>query len=148
MKRIKYYIFALIIVVSSLIVLATTTTQDTVNPSTWSSGAITVTAAYNFTSSIGTVQGKLTGVVIEPTGTDTSYKVYVKDEHSIVVFSKTDCNSVDGSYRYAITAANTAGTHFLGVPVSGDITVQVADAAGLTGIVVTVYFEKTPAYGL
>lgn len=154
MKRwnfnLKVFCVGLIICVACLvaIVMAATSTSDTIYPAAWTSSAMAAIDANNFTLNLGTVQGKLTGVVIKPTGIDTSYKVYVKDEYSSAVFSKTDCNSVAGTYRYAITAANTAGTHFLGVPVSGDVTVQVVDANGLTGIEIKVYYDPLQAYGL
>lgn len=145
----RWYLWVIIFSVILCVLVMATTTTDTVRPSSWASSAITITDANNLTTNIGTIQGKLTGIVIDSTGTDTSFKVYIKDEHAAYVFSKEDCSSSSEPYRYALTTTDTAGTtKFLGVPVSGDITVQVADAAGLTGIIITVYFERTPTYGL
>jgi len=95
----------------------------------------------NATVTLSTIVGYIDGVVIDSAGTDTSFKVYVKDEHGIAIFSKTDCTSASEPYRYAISASDTGSTEFMGVPVFGTPQIQIADAndATLTNIIVYLY---------
>ena len=103
---------------------------------------------YNFANDVNNAtitcskwQGYIDGIVIDSTGTDTSFKLYVKDEHAATIFSKEDLTSASEPYRFAISASDTGSTEFMGVPVNGAPQIQIADAndATLTNIVVTLY---------
>ena len=109
---------------------------------------VTLTAKVNtiddVTEGLGTIYGKLTGVTIAATGSDTSFKVYVKESNGYALFSKTDCNATSCLLRYALSASDTGSTEFVGVPVAGAVSVQVADAndANMVSLTVTVYYDQ------
>lgn len=88
------------------------------------------------------IEGYLDDIVIDSNGTDTSYKIYVKDEHGVAVYSKTDCNSAVEPYHYAISS-NDGTNYFRGVAVSGIIQVQIADCndSSMDDLDVTIYYR-------
>jgi len=94
------------------------------------------------TVSVGDVIGKLREVVIDSNGTDTSYKVYLKDNVR-TLWSKTDCTSATDPYQLPITM--TDGTNvFCDVPMSDTLSVQIKDAndATLDDLDIYVYYER------
>lgn len=95
------------------------------------------------TVTLGRLQGYLDGVVIDSTGTDTSFKVYIKDEYDITIFSKVDCNSVTEPYRYALKTEAADANDYFGIPIDGTPKVQIADAndATLTNIAIKLYYR-------
>lgn len=151
-RRNRLFIMVCAVVLVPLIWLvafgSTSTTKDAVYRQEYGSSATTtvITSDMNDTTvSIGIIQGRLTGITIKGTGTDTAFKVYVKDENSFKVFSKENCSTSSMPYRYALSTADTADNDFLGVPVSGTVSIQIADAnnATLTDLTVKVYYDET-----
>ena len=92
------------------------------------------------------IYGTLQSISINTAGTDTSFKVYIKDPNGITAWSKTDCTSASDPYRYALTEANTATTHFRGIPMAGNVTVELADGddATMTKIWIWLYYQASP----
>ncbi len=95
-----------------------------------------------YTEPLEIIYGYLEAVVIDANGTDTSYKVYVKDENGITLFTKEDCNTVDGDYRYVLSSSDTGSTEFMGIPVGGSCSVIVDDANDLDDIYVILYYQR------
>lgn len=100
--------------------------------------------ANEFTETLNDIYGYLERVVIDATGTDTAYSVTIKDEYAVSLFAKTDCNTADGDYSYAISASDTGSTEFLGVPVAGTGSVVVTGANDLTSLDVIIYYRQEP----
>ncbi|GAI12166.1 unnamed protein product [marine sediment metagenome] len=95
-----------------------------------------------YTETLKVIYGYVERVVIDATGTDTAYKVYVRDENGLAIFSKEDCSTGDGDYSYAISMSDTGSTEFLGVPIGGAGSVDVNDANGLTDLDVILYYQR------
>jgi len=94
-------------------------------------------------------------VVIDSNGIDTQYSVYIYDNapeyNNVTIFSKTDCNSVNEPYSYAVSQADTAGNDFLGIPVLGPVSVYVTDVnevndpnvAHLDDLEILIYYRRS-----
>jgi len=94
------------------------------------------------TVALGTINGWIDEIVIDSTGTDTSYKVYILDENSIAVWSKVNCTSASEPYRLPVTV--TDGTNiFYGARVNGAVSIQIADCndASMTDLDIYLYFR-------
>ena len=100
--------------------------------------------ANDFSQHVDVSYAILERIVIDSNGTDTSYKIYVYDENSAAIFTKTDCTSASEPYTYALSSTDTATTTFLGVPVVGSFSVTMADGddATMDDIHVTVYYRE------
>ncbi len=98
--------------------------------------------AHDFTETLVPIYGYLDRIVIDSAGTDTSYKVYLKDDHTITLFSKTDCSSATEPYSYILSEVDDGGNAFPGIPVGGACTLEVADIddATATAITITLYY--------
>lgn len=98
--------------------------------------------ANDFTETLETIYGYLDRIVIDSNGTDTSYKVYLKDDHAITLFSKTDCSSASEPYSYILSEVDVDDNAFPGIPVGGACTLEVADIDDATAdmITITVYY--------
>ena len=98
--------------------------------------------ANDFTETLVPIYGYLDRIVIDSAGTDTSYKVYLKDDHAITLFSKTDCSSATEPYSYILSETDTSSNAFPGIPVGGACTLEVADIDDetATAITVTIYY--------
>ncbi len=146
-------LFLLVVLVLVGYVSATSTvTKDMVFQQAYSSDETTcviTTDLNDVTIPLGVIQGKVTGIVISTTATDdyndTDFTVTLLDEDTNVLFTKTDCNSLALPYRYAVSTADTSANDFLGAPVSGVVSVQIADANGgdLNSLTVKVYYDET-----
>lgn len=84
--------------------------------------------------------GTLKRIVIDSAGTDTAFKVYLKDAASITLWSKTDCNSTDDPESLPLTMTD-GSTTFLGIPHTGALTVEIDDANDLTDLDIYIYYE-------
>lgn len=74
------------------------------------------------------VNGLLNRIVVNSLGTENSWKVYVKDDSGVTLFSKTDCNSTLVPYSYPVVQWDASSTCLMrGVMVSGPLTIQVKD---------------------
>lgn len=96
----------------------------------------------DITQTVMAIYGYAERITIDQTGTDTVFEVTLKDENAITIFTKTDCNSEDGDYTYAIYEDGTDGTGFKGVPVSGAMVLYIVDANGLSDLSVVVYYKE------
>lgn len=93
-------------------------------------------------------------IVIDGNGTDTAFSVYLYDTstdyNDVTIFSKTDCNSMEFPYSYAISQADTASNDFLGVPVFESASIYITDVndtddpnvTHLDALDVMVYFRR------
>jgi len=72
--------------------------------------------------------GYLERVVFSSDGTDTSYKLYVKDALSVTLFEDVDCNMLNDPCSFVVTHADHAGTAYAAIPFTGGLNVQIADA--------------------
>jgi len=86
------------------------------------------------------VHGHVQRIVIEATGTDTSWSVQLKDGYGVSLFSKANLSTALDPYSWAISTPDMLGTSFLGAPAHGELTLVTTDCEDLTGMVVTVYY--------
>ena len=88
------------------------------------------------------IYGELKRITIAAEGNDTNFKVIVKDDLGITLFSKTDCDTTLLPLSYALDMNNSIATRYPGITVAGPITVETNDvnASALTGITVTLYY--------
>lgn len=151
----KLFVLCVLCVLCGLI-FASTTTFNNVQHSYFGRVAITnklvvtITPEANDVNSISSTAistdsyfGTLERITIAKTGTDTSFRVIVKDGDSVSLFSKTDCNSVLLPLSYALIMADTAGSKYLGIPVAGPLTIDTndVDPNNLTSIILTFYYR-------
>ena len=101
-------------------------------------------AANDFTVDLPPIYGFMKRIVIDSNGTDLSYKVYLKDENAISIFSKTDCNSATEPHSYIISGVDTAGNYYGGVPMAGIGTLEMADGddASMDSIIISIYYDR------
>jgi hypothetical protein len=98
----------------------------------------------DFTQTLPSLYGTFERIVIDSTGTDTSYKVYLRDENGIEIFSKTDCTSASEPYSFAISVVDTGSAYHPSVPVAGQCALELADGddASLTAISIYLYYRE------
>jgi len=74
------------------------------------------------------IYGTITDIKITSTGTDTDYSVKLEDGDGLVLFDKTDCNSVLEPYHYAITQiGNGDPNNYPGVTIFDTLTCTIND---------------------
>lgn len=139
MKNLVICMLSVVLTMFLVFSIAATHTQTKTSPGTMAFRVVDVNFANdvnNLTVTLGKMYGFIDAVVIDSAGTDTAYAVYVKDEHTIPIFSKTDCTSASEPYRYNLDEPR-------GVPISGQPQVQIADAnnATMTNMVITLYMR-------
>lgn len=81
----------------------------------------------NQTISTNAIYGIVNRVVIDSNGTDTDWSVTLKDENAIALFTKTDCNSAEVPYGYAVYYDDTEGNPHYGIPICGVLQILTAD---------------------
>lgn len=91
----------------------------------------------NFTDSTllyFTEPGRLDYIIIDSTGTDTSYAVDIVCEIDSVDYTLTtiSCSSASEPYNIVLTSEDINGNLFGGLPVAGNIKVRVYNGAGLS----------------
>lgn len=127
---------------------SSTVTSDAIYRKTFYVGEVSLTITVDMNDAdfaLGDFQGKVTGITIfEASGADINFAVYLTDEDDFDIFSKTDCNTLEMPHRYAVSAGDTGTTRFIGVPVSGDLTVSIVDAndGSLSALTVKVYYDE------
>jgi hypothetical protein len=77
----------------------------------------------------GVVYGKIDRITINSTGTDKKWGVRLKDSLGIPLFTKTDCNSLQVPYGYAVTQPDGRGStyNYRGISVFGPLTCSISD---------------------
>lgn len=83
----------------------------------------------NLTLTVGHVQGDVTRLGYDATGTDTQYDIVLKDALGFTIFTKTDCNTTLGDLSYTVFQDDTGGDPHRGVPVSGYLSLDIDDVA-------------------
>ena len=102
----------------------------------------------DFSADIDIGKAYLERIVIDANGTDTSFKLYIYDTTTtygdVAVWSKTDLTTASDPYSYAITMASIGTQEICGVPVSGDLTITLADGddATLNGLEIYIYYRR------
>jgi len=151
----KLIVLFMVLAIAGIIYAAATETHSSKSISGQSSQVSKVVVAAdcdpccdNFTETLDEIYGYVERVAVDITGDDVALAIYIKDEYGIALFSKTDVNAVAGDFTYAISASDTGSTEFMGVPVAGTCSVQVADAntAGATEVTalnIAVYYRQS-----
>ena len=90
------------------------------------------------------IYGDLRRISIKAFGTDTSFKIYLKDQDGITIFSKTDCSTATLPLSYALDLGNTVGTKFNSILSAGTLTFDTndIDPNNLTSVTATIYYVE------
>lgn len=75
------------------------------------------------------VYGHVERIVVESTGTDTSWGLTLTDAHGVTLFTKADLSSASEPYSYAIHLDDLNGDPHWGVPAHGALTLATANVA-------------------
>ncbi|HIJ71774.1 MAG TPA: hypothetical protein HPP87_10490 [Planctomycetes bacterium] len=96
------------------------------------------------TVSLGNIYGYVQRIVIDSTGTDTTFSISLTDNASYTIWTKANLTSASEPYSYVITMEDTSGNVFGGVPVTGDLSIVQAncDDASMSALTVYVYYTE------